>query len=31
MRNLIARVTRLYGEQAIPTFVLGSIGLIAAA
>ncbi|KRR28515.1 hypothetical protein [Bradyrhizobium retamae] len=31
MRGLIAHVTRLHGKQAVPAFVLRSIGLIAAA
>ncbi|MBO4224289.1 helix-turn-helix domain-containing protein [Bradyrhizobium neotropicale] len=31
MRGLIAHVTKLYGAQAIPAFVLGSVGPIAAA
>jgi hypothetical protein len=31
MRGMIAHVTSLYGEQAIPAFVLGSICPIAAA
>ncbi|SDJ83753.1 Transcriptional regulatory protein, C terminal [Bradyrhizobium sp. Rc2d] len=30
MRGLIAHVTRLHGEEAVPAFVLRSIGLIAA-
>ena len=31
MRSMIAYVTRLHGENAVPAFVLRSIGLIAAA
>jgi hypothetical protein len=31
MRGLVAHVTRLHGENAVPAFVLRSIGLIAAA